>query len=96
MDGYTYVRHDIIRNGNINTDAKFVYLNLAYLDENEDIKENQKKRLMELTNFSDKKIDKLLSDLIKVGYVQKFEYIKDSKKISYYDIKEEYKYHGEE
>lgn len=96
MDGYTYVRHDIMRNGNINTDAKFVYLNLAYLDENEDIKENQKKRLMELTNFSDKKIDKLLSDLIKVGYVQKFEYIKDSKKISYYDIKEEYKYHGEE
>ena len=35
MDGYTYVRHDIIRNGNINTDAKFVYLNLAYLDGNE-------------------------------------------------------------
>ncbi|ALG48580.1 hypothetical protein FORC3_1203 [Clostridium perfringens] len=96
MNGYTYVRHDIIRNGNINTDAKFVYLNLAYLDGNEDIKENQKRRLMELTNFSDKKIDKLLSDLIKVGYVQKCEYIKDSKKVSYYDIKEEYKYHGEE
>ncbi|MFQ9726899.1 MAG: hypothetical protein ACLRYN_04750 [Clostridium perfringens] len=96
MDGYTYVRHDIIRNGNINTNAKFVYLNLAYLDGNEDIKENQKRRLMELTNFSDKKIDKLLSDLIKVGYVQKREYIKDSKKVSYYDIKEEYKYHEKE
>ncbi|MDZ4993293.1 hypothetical protein GNF80_09990 [Clostridium perfringens] len=88
MDSYTYVRHDIIRNDNLSIDAKFLYLNLAYLSGNEDIKENTKEKLMELTNFSDKKLTKLLEELLEVGYIQRYEY----EKVSYYDIKEEYKY----